>query len=296
MISSGLTWRSFRHARYAARCWLKGALPALEGVLLLTVLTISCPAWSYAQVRSSTGRETTALQDSGTICNLDEQVPDRYRERYNRWKETFLATKVGRRLWLKYTTDPTFRLTIIVTKSRGHGGVVNDYQWKEGKLVAASIILGHQLDYGYPGRPYYPVLGSLGFIRDAQDDSASDVLAAAKIAHEFGHIDTAANSDPTSFQLQTVLSEVYRKRFLLNGYNIYDPVLIELAGRMGGIPSEIQGQREYWAETYALRYLLEKLSSYTRRELLRGVRKSLASESTYSLPSKMEWRILTSSG
>jgi hypothetical protein len=297
MISSELTLRSFRHARFAARCWLKEALPALEGVFFITVLTISCPAWSYAQVGSSTGRETTILQNSGTICNLNEQVPDRYRDRYNRWKETFLSTRVGRRLWLKYTTNPTFRMTIIVSKSHGHGAEVTDYQWKEGKLVAASIILGHQLDYGYPVRPYYPVLSSLDFIRAARDDSSSDLLAAAKIAHEFGHVDNAANSDATSFQLQNTLIKVYSERFLLNGYNVYDPVLVELAGRMGGIPPEIQGQREYWAETYALRYLLEKLSSYTRRELLRRVRKSLASESAiYSLPSKTEWRILTSSG
>jgi hypothetical protein len=121
----------------------------------------------------------------------------------------------------------------------------------------------------------------------------ADVLAAANIAYQFGHVDRAANSDAAGFQLQNELSEVYASHVMSNGHNTADPILSDLANRMGGSPAEINAQREYWAETYALRYLLNKLKSDTRRRLLKLVRKSLASEpSLYYLSSQTEWRTL----
>src|SRR5262249_24085373 len=138
--------------------------------------------------------------------------------------------------------------------------------------------------------------GSLAFTREPIEDTADSVLAAAKMAHEFGHIDHAATSNAHDYQLRDELLDIYSSQFKSNGYDINDPVLIELAGRLGGDPDEIHGQREFWAETYSLRYLLEKLGTGERRLLLRIVRKTLDSADaySYSLPSRTRWENLTS--
>jgi hypothetical protein len=167
------------------------------------------------------------------------------------------------------------------------------YEWTDGKLVAATIILGHQLDRGYPSRERYPVLSSLGRFRDYSEQS--EVLAAAKIAHEFGHINLAASADPATYQLQNELSSVYVSHFWSNRQSVDDPQLIELAIRMGGTPDVIGAQREYEAETWALRYLLEKLATDRRRKLLKLVQQSLEDNpALFSLPSRTEWDALTS--
>ena len=230
---------------------------------------------------------------------LVEQIPEKYRGRYARWKRTFLSTDFGRELWRSYACNPDFRLTIAVSDSIDEGGRVKmeDYRWAEGRLVAATIVLGHRLDRGYPESVYYPVLSSLYYMRVGWDVvKPDDVLAAAKIAHEFGHVDRAAKSDPTRFQLQNALAKVYVSYFKSNGHNTDDPTLLEIAARMGGEPAILMGQREYWAETYALRFLLDKLQPGKRRTLLKFVRKALASSDSglYYLPSQTEWKILAS--
>jgi hypothetical protein len=178
----------------------------------------------------------------------------------------------------------------------GGGTKLEDYQWGEGRLTAATIILGHRIDRGYPESVYYPVLSSLDYLRSDWDAwRPDDILAAAKIAHEFGHVDQAAKADPILFQLQNQLSQVYARRFGSNGHDAHDPVLVAMTVRMGGEPAILTGQREYWAETYALRYLLTKLRPGRRGALLRSVRKTLASEpSLYYLPSRAEWQTLAS--
>ncbi len=282
--------------RYSFRPAARKALRPAVGVLFATVLIIAIPSSSYSQAGNHSGR-SDALDHPVPAGGLREVIPDRYRGRYDRWKATFLSSIVGRRLWLKYVGDPAFRLTIVISKSQGRGAEVTDFLWEGGKLVAATIILGHRLDDGYPCRINYPALGSLAFSRASADEGATDVLAAAKIAHEFGHVEDAANSDATTYQLQNVLSETYRIHFLSNGYNAEDPVLVELAGRLGATPAEITVQREHRAETYALRYLLDKLSYERRRELLRRVRESLTSASRlYSFPLASAWKALAPPG
>lgn len=278
----------------AARSGLRNALRATVRIMFGAALTISFPALIYAQAEIPSGRETIESIDLDATGNLKELIPQQYGEKYNRWKTTFLSVDFGRRLWARYAVNPTFSLTIIVSKSMGKGAKVDDYKWVEGRLVAVTITLGHQLDQGYPCQVLYPVLGSLPFTDARWDDRADAVLAAAKIAHEFGHIEQAANSDATIYQTQNALSDDYTSRFLSNGYNTADPILIELAGRMGGTPVEIKIQREYWAETYAFRYLLCKLEADRGRGLLRWVQKSLSEAPHYSLPAQIELRHLTS--
>lgn len=308
VMSDELTLRSLRLPRFAGsptfrrrpfrpalRRGPRKALSAAAWVLSAAVLIISLPSLTSPQARNSLVRETAVREPANNLIaggNLQEQIPNQYCGRYSRWKATFLSADVGRRLWLRYAGNPAFRLTIIVSKGEGQGAevAVDGYQWSGGKLVAATIILGHQIDQGYPLQFYYPVLGSLAYTKTI----GGDVLAAAKIAHEFGHIDRAANSNATSYQSENELSNAYASHFMSNGHNTDDSLLVDLSRRMGGTPTEISAQREYWAETYALRYLLDKLGSHRRRRLLKLVRHSLASApGTYSLPSQIEWRILT---
>jgi hypothetical protein len=254
-------------------------------------LIISLPGLVFSYPRRETAKVNTPAE-SGTLVEI---IPIQYQKRYNRWKATFLSADTGSRLWLKYADSPTFHLTITVSESEGSGACVVGFEWNEGKLVAATIILGHQLDRGYPSRCYYPVLSSLELFRDNLQLHPDHILAAAKIAHEFGHVNLVASADRATYQLQNELSSVYVSHFLSNGRSVDDPMLIDLAIRMGGTPDLIWARREYGAETWALRYLLEKLATNRRRKLLKLVQKSLEDNPPlYSLPLRTEWDALTS--
>lgn len=260
----------------------------------LAIITIPCATLSDLQAGTDPKKETPTTNNTSAGANLREEVPEKYRERYNKWKAIFLSVESGRSLWLKYAANRSFHLTIIVSKSLDRGARTEGYEWKEGKLSAATILLGSQLDQGYPPFCYYPVLSSFAIIMKPRDSSDANIFAAAKIAHEFGHVNLAADSNATSFQLQNRLAKVYASQLLSNGHNIADPALMELARRMGGRPDEISEQREYWAEMWTLRYLRDKLAPNRRRKLSKQLRKYLKSNSTlYTLPAPGEWRRLT---
>ena len=268
------------------------------GAGFTALLLFTSPAQAYPRASDSSPDKASVAAEACAAAGLNEQIPGKYRGRYDRWKRAFLSTDFGRELWRSYACNPDFRLTIAVSDKLGEGGRIklDDYRWVEDRLVAATIVLGHRLDQGHPEPIYYPVLSSLYYMRYRWDSGRSDdILAAAKIAHEFGHVDRAAKSDPIRFQQQNALSKVYASYFRSNGYDPKDPTLLEIAARMGGEPVILMGQREYWAETYALRFLLNKLRPGKRRKLLKLVRKALASESSlYYLPSQTEWKILAS--
>jgi hypothetical protein len=231
------------------------------------------------------------FDNSNSFSGLVERIPDHYRKRYDRWKQVFLSVSLGRELWSKYAMNQSFHLTIVVTKEQDKGAKVQDYKWDNGKLIAATIILGSQLNSGFPGQTYYPVLGSLAFTRYPWEERSDYVLAAAKIAHEFGHIDRTSQSDAEDYQAQNELLDDYVTQFKSNGYDPNDPVLKKLEGMIGGIPEEIHGQREYWAETYSLRFLDAKLSGWEQRQLLKVVRRTLLLPDSiaYAEPSQREW-------
>jgi len=266
------TSRGLHPFKLAAGRGLGKALHAAARVSLCAAFIISSSSSAYPQAWTSSERETATPDDSVSYGSIREQVPRQYRERYDKWKAALLSVEFGRRLWSRYAADPSFRLTIAVSKSKGRGGEVKDYRWDEGRLVAATIFLGNELDYGHPEPTCYPVLGSFPLGTTAWDDEGDEVMAAAKIAHEFGHVEQIADTDASTFQLQNALIPVYSSRFLSNGYNDADPLLVELAERMGGTPKKIRIEREHFAETYALLYLLDKLTINKRRELLRRVR------------------------
>jgi len=270
----------------------KNAFVALIGISLGAIA--ACVFSVHPQTIGSSAKAPAVFNKYQATPNLIEQVSDHYRRRYSQWKAAFLSAQTGQQLWQKYAASPTFHLTIVVSKIQEKGAKVDGYRWEEGKLVAATIVLGSQLNYGYPGQQYYPVLGSLAFTRYPWEERSDFILAAAKIAHEFGHIDHTANSEAGSYQLRNELLDVYASKFRSNGYDADDPALKELVNQIGGIPDQIHGQREYWAETYSLRFLLDKLGNWERRQLVRLIKKSLQTSGQYSEPSEREWLDLTS--
>jgi YD repeat-containing protein len=218
--------------------------------------------------------EKRSADDQGG--GIKEIIPDKYLGRYKEWKEEFLATEMGRRDWDMFAHNPNFTLTVTVSKDNPEGAGTGKYKWDEsGKLVAATITLGTRLNEGYPNPIYYPVMNSLT-PRPSSYVVGEDTLAAAKIAHEFGHLTRTAKTDPTLYQLQSQLMPTYNKIFLSNGRNANDPRLLELAQQMGGTPVEIWEDREYWGEANAMMYLRDKFTEENLRcPLFSRIRRSV---------------------
>src|SRR4051794_34448044 len=138
-------------------------------ILLYLALLVSFPLTIHPQSFLSES-EKIAASDQGKAASLKELVPDQYLKSYNRWKEALLSVEVGRQLWKRYAADPSFHLTIIVSRDQGEGAKVTDYRWESGKLIAATITLGSKLSHGYPGQFCYPVLGSLALVKSEWGD------------------------------------------------------------------------------------------------------------------------------
>jgi hypothetical protein len=241
-----------------------GALPA-QGRLAL-------------RAASSAGKASAADRDGG----IREEIPAKYRARYESWKAEFLSTETGRRQWETYEHHTGFTLTINLSTANHHGATTGKFKWNDaGELVGATITLGTQIDEEYPDPVYYPVMHALSWSGVA-DISSGRLLAATKIAHEFGHINQAASANATLYRLQNQLMPVYKRIFLTNGHNTQDPRLLKLAGQMGGTSVEIWEDREYWGEANAMLYLRDRISEKSFRcVLFSRIRRSVE---TYAEP------------
>jgi hypothetical protein len=196
---------------------------------------------------------------------IREEIPDKYRERYLAWRSEFLATETGRRQWSTYAQSTGFTLTITISKERKQGAMTGKYKWNDsGELIAATITLGNQIDEGYPDPIYYPVMNSLR-LGQGSKLFGGNLLAAAKIAHEFGHVNRASSADGKLYQLQNQLMPIYKRIFLNNGHNVDDPRLKNLAIQMGGTSLEIWEDREYWGEANAMLFLRDRISKQRSR-------------------------------
>ncbi|MBD0371354.1 MAG: hypothetical protein ICV60_11000 [Pyrinomonadaceae bacterium] len=199
---------------------------------------------------------------------IKEEIPDKYRERYEVWKSEFLSTETGRRQWEMYAHNEAFTLTINISTDNRQGATTGKYKWNDaGELTGATITLGSQLDEGYPDPIYYPVMNSLSWSGISEIVSGR-LLAATKIAHEFGHINRALGTDATLYRLQNQLMPVYKRIFLSNGHDTRDPRLLKLARQMGGTSLEIWEDREYWGEANAMLYLRDRISEKNFRCVL----------------------------
>ena len=238
-------------------------------VLLTSLCWLVLPPCSYA-------RPVSPAPSPGEGGGIKEVIPDKYKERYLEWKNEFLSTEVGRGEWEQYEHGGRLTLTITISEDDRHGAGTSKYKWDDaGELVAATITLGSRINEGYPNPIYYPVMNALLPLTESYVVSDS-VLAAAKIAHEFGHVKQATSVDGGLYRLQNQLMPVYNQILLGNGRNVRDPRLVELAQRMGGTPVEIWENREYWGEVNAMLFLRERITDQgEQRALCNRVRRSV---------------------
>lgn len=206
---------------------------------------------------ASGDRHVTSRPEAG---GLREDIPEKYAKRYQEWKEEFLSTDIGKAQWEMYSRHPYLQLTITVGGKNAEGAGTGKYKWNEkGELIAATIMLGDRINEGYPSAVYYPVMNALEPF-ESRNLIGGSVLAATKIAHEFGHVMKISSTPHDVYHLQLQLVPVYNKIFLSNGYNVKDPRLVDLAQKMGGNPVEIWEDREYWGEANAMLFLRDRVS------------------------------------
>ena len=228
----------------------------------LLLVFIFCVAVQGEQFRcySSAGIEPMTVIKTPTDGGIREDISNKYKERFARWKEELLSTQFGREQWEIYASNKNFILTITISDKRGQGAGTDKYLWDEsGRFVGATITLGTKIDKGFPDPIYYPVMNSLS-INEEQYSISGALLAATKITHEIGHVNQTAKANRETLQLQNKLMPEYISIFLKNGRNTRDDKLIELAEKMGGTPVEIWENREYWSEVNAMGYLKERIS------------------------------------
>jgi hypothetical protein len=213
---------------------------------------------SKSAARDKTNERSNASSETGGI---HEVIPEKYKSRYEEWKSEFLSTDIGKAQWDMYAHHPRLALTITIANSgkSANGAGTGKYKWNDqGELVSATIVLGTQLDEGYPSSVYYPVMNALEPF-EARQLIGGSVLAATKIAHEFGHVMKISSTPEDLYHLQVQLVPVYNKIFLSNGYNVNDPRLVDLAKKMGGNPVQLWEDREYWGEANAMLFLRDRV-------------------------------------
>ena len=238
----------------ASLCWL-ALSPQLNARPLANLPSVEASS-SDSSLPNSKSPEPGA-PESGSIR---EVIDDRYKVRYQTWKNEFLSTDIGRAQWEMYAHHPRLVLTITIAETNPNGAATGRYKWNSnGELIAATIVLGRQVDQGYPSSVYYPVMNALEPFESKQLIGGS-VLAATKIAHEFGHVMKISGTPESLYRLQVQLVPVYNKIFLSNGYDTSDPRLEELARKMGGNPVEIWEDREYWGEANAMLFLRDRVA------------------------------------
>ena len=193
-------------------------------------------------------------------AGIREVIDMKYQRRYKEWKDEFLSTDIGRAQWEMYAHHPRLVLTITISTNNPNGAGSGKYKWNEaGELVAATITLGSRVDEGFPSSVYYPVMNALEPF-ESRKLIGGTVLAAAKIAHEFGHVMKISGTPQELYSLQVQLVPTYNKIFLSNGHNVNDPRLVELAQKMGGNPVELWEDREYWGEANAMLFLRDRVA------------------------------------
>ena len=241
--------------------------------LLLALLVFFAPAVHACAQRlpaqpAVAASYTTEPSLTSAGGGIKEEIPARFKGRYEAWKTEFVSTEFGRTQWAMYAQNRRFTLTINISTDNPHGATTGKYRWNDaGELIGATITLGSEINEGYPDPVYYPVMNSLGWSA-VTFAATGNILAATKIAHEFGHVNRAASMDSDLYQLQNQLMPVYKRIFLSNGHNTQDPRLLKLARQMGGTSAEVWEDREYWGEANAMLYLRDRISERTFRCVL----------------------------
>ena len=230
----------------------------LSVLFMLTLGAFQIAAQQSASLARNAARDKYMVSATD-VAGIREVIPDKYQKRYDEWKTEFLSTDIGKAQWEMYAHHPRLVLTITIISSNSEGAGSGKYKWNEnGELVAATISLGSRLDQGFPTSVYYPVMNALEPFESAKLISGN-TLAAAKLAHEFGHIMKISSTRQDLYSLQVQLVPIYNKIFLSNGHNVADPRLVEIAQKIGGNPVEIWEDREYWGEANAMLFLRDRV-------------------------------------
>jgi len=223
------------------------------------LLSLICLLTSTTVVAANGANNNSKAATPNEPGGLREVIPPKYQRRYEEWKAEFLTTDIGKAQWEMYSKHPRLLLTITVGGKNAEGAGTGNYKWNDkGELIAATIVLGERLDSGYPSAVYYPVMNALEPFESRQLISGS-VLAATKLAHEFGHVMKISSTPQDLYNLQVKLVPAYNKIFLSNGYNVNDPRLVDIAQKIGGNPVQIWEDREYWGEANAMLYLKDRV-------------------------------------
>ena len=235
-----------------------------SSVPAVVLLSLCCLAFVPLSRAGAATNGVARASHSGLV----ESIPAKYLERYRAWKSDLLSTESGRGQWESYASNPRFTLTVVVGDDDRHGAGTSGYRWDDsGQLVAATITLGSRIDEGYPNPIYYPVMSSLSPLSETYPVEGN-ILAAAKIAHELGHVKQAASTSGELYRLQNQLMPVYNQTLLSNGRDTRDKRLTELARKMGGTPVEIWENREYWGEVNAMLFLRERFKNEEQQRAL----------------------------
>jgi RHS repeat-associated protein len=181
------------------------------------------------------------------------------KKRYEKWKEKFLSTEEGRKMWNKYADDKGFTLDISITDrgsdQQNGGAKVGDYKFdKDGNFTGASMTLGNNLENGVPNSDY-PVGSSLTDVDGLKK-------AASKIAHEFGHLEQFRAIGHRFFEQQQIIGEYNARQTELTNNNATveqrssDSKLANLDGKFvnkfGRSMEQMRVQREWAADMYAI--------------------------------------------
>jgi hypothetical protein len=227
-----------------------------------------------------------AAGPAGASARIVEDVPRKWQDDYRRWKAELLSTEFGSSIWNAFDADDSFTLTVTVSDKYVRGAGTDSFEWNSaGKLIAATITLGYELDLGFPEPVYYPVLHSISAISMSRKAVRRGVLAGAKFAHELSHVENAKLENAEAFLLQKQLMPVYVSIFLSNGQNVADKKLRELADQMGGTPVEIWAAREYRSELDTLEHLAERLANDKQRcSVFRRLKRNLIDYSREQIP------------
>ena len=62
---------------------------------------------------------------------LREVIDNKYKKRYQEWKDEFLSTDIGRAQWELYTHNPHLVLTITIASNNAHGAGTGMYKWND---------------------------------------------------------------------------------------------------------------------------------------------------------------------
>ncbi len=257
-----------------------------SGRLLMVVVMGSLCVLLSPRVTSSQGTlnftrprlvyaDTELISTEPSDSHVKELIPAKYKQRYLKWKNEYLSTPSGWSQWQRFALNNDVALTITISTKEAEGARVNAFQWDEnGRLLAATIVLGNKLDSGYPSSVNYPITCSLA-PGNLPSEVKGKILAATKLAHEFGHLNQIMNMDGRLYKLQNELMLEYNAILNDNGRITQDPRLLELAERMNGTPVSIAQDRESWAEIGAILFLEEKLREEYKLKMPRPIRDAI---------------------